>query len=210
MSRRPRIDETGAREPSPPSHGPADELQTEPGREGASESAVFDLEPESLRIRKEELEFMGAIRPLLGRTPRAVKRFVNVYRLVKSISLVQGQEFGAGQPGGVPSYQLSMFLLAVVTGLPGILGEVFHRIAGAIDDARPGRAQSERQTLGWLAEQLEAASGADGGAREVGRLTRWLGTCEQGAWKGVELAAFAAQVDAVARFSFRVEVGLEC
>ena len=57
---------------------------------------------------------MSAVAPLIGTTPRTVKRFVNTYRLLK------GRAFDAvafdDRHEGLGDHEVVVFLLAVVTG----------------------------------------------------------------------------------------------
>ena len=46
-------------------------------------AAPRDLQPEGLEITSDELTAMDELAPLLGRSPRALKRFLNTYRLMK-------------------------------------------------------------------------------------------------------------------------------
>lgn len=91
---------------------------------------------EQLSIRKEENDFSMTLAPILGQSPRALKRFVNVYLLIKvGLSDLQwmiyyekvhpftGEKDGAGS---IRNYQAVMFLLAVITGLPAT-SRVFFR-----------------------------------------------------------------------------------
>jgi hypothetical protein len=63
---------------------------------------------------------MSAVASLVGTTPRAVKRFVNTYRLLKARS-VDPQAFdspGEGPDAGLGDHEVVAFLLAVVSGSP--------------------------------------------------------------------------------------------
>ncbi|MDX1961281.1 MAG: P-loop NTPase fold protein [Leptospiraceae bacterium] len=83
---------------------------------------------DQLVIQRNELEFSIVISPILGQSPRALKRFVNVYLLVKvGLSDLQWQIYfekihpktGLKEEAGiVRNYQTVMILLAVITGLP--------------------------------------------------------------------------------------------
>jgi hypothetical protein len=81
-----------------------------------------DLNPFALRVLQPEVELMKRLTALLGRSPRAVKRFVNCYRLIK-IGL-DPADIGAflTDPKSNLHYKPTMFLLAMVTGMPE-LGE---------------------------------------------------------------------------------------
>ncbi|MCB1175939.1 MAG: hypothetical protein KDK36_00015, partial [Leptospiraceae bacterium] len=81
-----------------------------------------------LVIQKIELDFSIILSPILGQSPRALKRFVNVYLLVKvGLSELQWQiYFDKIHPKNglkdekniLRNFQSVMFLLAVITGMP--------------------------------------------------------------------------------------------
>ena len=78
---------------------------------------------------------MSAVAPLVGTTPRTVKRFVNTYRLLKARA-DDPAEFSRPQ-GSIGDHEAVAFLLAVVTGRPG----VYQRLLPALICA------PDRQTL---------------------------------------------------------------
>jgi hypothetical protein len=47
-------------------------------------ASVVKLNPVSRFLHRREVDFMGDLGGIVGRTPRAVKRFLNVYRLLKA------------------------------------------------------------------------------------------------------------------------------
>jgi len=69
-----------------------------------------------LEITEEEAAAMSAVAPLVGTTPRTVKRFVNTYRLLKARVKDPG-EFDHPR-GGIGDHEVVAFLLAVITGQP--------------------------------------------------------------------------------------------
>jgi hypothetical protein len=71
----------------------------------------------NLTVSDKELAQAQEVAPLIGSTPRAVKRFVNVYLLVKSI--------GAGRGWHPPRDGALMHWLAVSTGLPLLADAIF-------------------------------------------------------------------------------------
>ena len=95
-----------------------------PFAEGVGEGELFvgeeePLDPEQLRFRPWELEDMQRLAGLF-RTPRAVKRFVNTYRLVRAlVKQTELEEFEgtAAEPG---TYRWAMLLLAVMAGYPNV------------------------------------------------------------------------------------------
>jgi hypothetical protein len=93
------------------------------------------LPAEVLKITPEEATAMSAVAPLVGTTPRTVKRFVNTYRLLKARA-DDPAEFGRPQ-GSIGDHEVVAFLLAVVTGRP----TVYQRLLPALICA------PDRQTL---------------------------------------------------------------
>jgi hypothetical protein len=88
-----------------------------------------------LKITPDEATAMSAVAPLVGTTPRTVKRFVNTYRLLKARA-DDPAEFGRLQ-GGIGDHEVVAFLLAVVTGRSA----VYQRLLPALICA------PDRQTL---------------------------------------------------------------
>jgi KAP family P-loop domain len=71
------------------------------------------MQTAALSITPAELTFLDELAPLLGNTPRSIKRFVNVYQLVCALPLPPGVES--------PLYEEAVaFLLAITDGLPGL------------------------------------------------------------------------------------------
>jgi uncharacterized protein YceK len=121
--------------------------------------APRDLRPESLRITSEERAVMDQLAPLLGRTPRTVKRFLNVYRILK----VRAQD----RPGFLedvgPSseFRLTMLLLAVASGLPALAPGLLRAIDASppetrladlvVQGMRPEAQQQWAELDAWLA-----------------------------------------------------------
>jgi len=71
-----------------------------------------------LTITDDEFKYMRKLTGVLGRSPRALKRFVNVYRLIKAG--LEEHELQAFTRPRLPlsDYQVVLFLLAVDTGAP--------------------------------------------------------------------------------------------
>jgi len=136
------------------------------------------LEAATLAITAEELAFIEQLAPLLGGTPRSVKRFVNVFQLVKTIARSRG-------PLDLDSLVRLTFLLAVSTGRPETARDLFSALAAA----NPG------DTLGSVAETL--LGHAD--------LKEWLD--DNPAWPEVKIASLAPWMEPVRRFWFRADDG---
>ncbi|MCL4298023.1 MAG: hypothetical protein KJ077_19930 [Anaerolineae bacterium] len=128
-------------------------------------SAETDLKPQGLDIEAIELEFMDELRSLLGETPRSVKRFVNVYRLIKAVSLDQMAKFVEDKPDA--DFKLVLFLLAVLTGLPAISREFFRLLRAErteTEQAQTPDQQASVPTGRTLAQVLEALRGIISGS----------------------------------------------
>jgi len=76
------------------------------------------LPAQVLKITPDEATAMSTVAPLVGTTPRTVKRFVNTYRLLKARA-DDPAEFGRLQ-GNIGDHEVVAFLLAVVTGCPAV------------------------------------------------------------------------------------------
>lgn len=80
-----------------------------------------ELSPRSLTFTSYETEYMRKLVPLIGRSPRAVKRFLNCYRLIKvGLAPEEFTDF-VGENGVRESYKAVMILLAVIIGAPGVV-----------------------------------------------------------------------------------------
>jgi len=91
-------------------------LKAEPFAVSSLVRRVDDLHPEGLRISAAERDFLPRLGPLLP-TPRAAKRLVNLYRLLRiGVPEAELSEFVGGEDGG--PYQAAAVLLATVIGQP--------------------------------------------------------------------------------------------
>jgi hypothetical protein len=186
---------------------------------GREEQAVYIPSAESLEIGGDELRFIDALAPLLGRSPRALKRFANVYRLMKAgLTPAERVGFMKGLDFRMAGYQAVLFLLAVDTGLPELAPHFFDLVMqGAAtrpwetpppeDEEAPEDENARdptRYQRDWLLAELEKRVAADGPEREQLRtLDRWLesyrGQMEE--WAAVyHLSRWAPRVS---QFSFQ-------
>jgi hypothetical protein len=84
---------------------------------------------ESLEVSNFERSAIDELSPLLGRSPRALKRFVNLYRLIKAgLTPAEHNAFVRQNENGFGDYQAVLFLLAVDTGLPRVSRAVFNAL----------------------------------------------------------------------------------
>jgi hypothetical protein len=80
-----------------------------------------DLNPEALRLTEEERDFMLKFLPLLG-TPRAVKRFLNTYQLLR-VSVDDVEAFRVSE-----YYKPVLILLALTTGTSAITDTMIEEV----------------------------------------------------------------------------------
>ena len=114
-------DDSGPGTESPSGAGTVGALAAHHARTGRP-----SLPAQVLKITPDEATAMSAVAPLVGTTPRTVKRFVNTYRLLKARA-DDPAEFGHLQ-GSIGDHEVVAFLLAVVTGRP----EVYRRLLPAL------------------------------------------------------------------------------
>jgi hypothetical protein len=103
--------------------------EPDPGTAGVR--AVPDLRPPGLALAAEEITFLARLGPLLP-TPRAAKKLVNLYRLVRIT--IPDAELGRFTTEG--TYRIVQILLAVLVGAPTQSAAIFTAIrdAGPADD----------------------------------------------------------------------------
>jgi hypothetical protein len=154
----------------------------------------------ALELVQPEVEFMEQLTPLLERTPRAVKRFVNVYRLIKA-SLTPAEQDGfldhptsMGQP-----FQIVLLLLGIITGLPNIAPLFLNRLMEAENQQR---VNGPVQTT--LEEVVKSLLHNNEVVPERYRLEAWLDQHFPGSWQGADPALLAAWTPRVARHSFQL------
>ncbi|MBL8748943.1 MAG: hypothetical protein JNK78_07275, partial [Planctomycetes bacterium] len=86
------------------------------------------MRPDLLRVAEGERSSMQSLAALIGRSPRATKRFVNSYRLLKVALIAQQPGRFARDSEAVGHLSGPMFLLAVVVGLPTLAGELMRML----------------------------------------------------------------------------------
>ena len=140
---------------------------------------------ESLRIRSFELSAMDAFSPLLGRSPRALKRFVNIYRLIKAgLPVAEHDAFIRPKKESMADFEAVLLLLAIDTGLPRVAQLIFevlltlpnkHKVSVQqlieIIDGQPLSLTADWTTLrSWLADRQATSFLTDA----VARLAEWV------------------------------------
>ncbi len=197
----------------------ADSGQPEAGQHSSGTVAAStqrpptDLNPGGLEISAEELQFMEELTPLLGRSPRAVKRFVNVYRLIKSGLAPDERPRFLHERAPASNSRIVMFLLSIATGLPGISREFFEQVQDlqtehlrALQQAQAAPDPSSPPAcLADLMRGLFEQNNAPEPHPELTTLQAWLDDKAHEAWPRFQLASLLHWSKRVARFSFRVK-----
>ena len=114
--------------------GPGDTNgQTPPSQPSMPDSAIPELRPSGLQLTQHEVEFMTRMSALLP-TPRAAKKLVNLYRLVRIGVSENGraQFVGTGSPA---PYQVVQIVLAMLVSSPDAAHEIFCQIMNAPAEA---------------------------------------------------------------------------
>jgi hypothetical protein len=98
--------------------------------------------PTQLTLRSNEIDYMKELAPLVGRSPRTVKRYINTYRIIRAGIPPRRLEAFLDETD-VAGYQAVLLLLAVVVGTPDVTHEVFESFE---------RADPEREIMSMIAE----------------------------------------------------------
>jgi len=100
----------------------AEEIEDE-GNEEEIEEEVINLDREKLIVEIDEFKFIKTLTPYIGRSPRRVKRFVNIYRVIKAgLPDIFGTEFKE------PGFRVVLVLLGLTTGAPTLAPKVFKKL----------------------------------------------------------------------------------
>ncbi|MGK3966532.1 P-loop NTPase fold protein [Sorangium sp. So ce118] len=135
-----------------------------------------------------EVEFIQGLSPFIGRSPRRVKRFLNIYRIVKA-SLPQEALPTFLKRGGVSGdYQAVLVLLAMLTGAPRVAPGLFGQIASQPPGTR----------LRALLDTLRSAPLDDEQGNALGALELYA----QAQGEGVTLADLVRWAPQIGRYSF--------
>lgn len=104
-------------------------IEVEPVGVAGDNAVPIDLRPPGLELSRAEIEFMARLGGLIP-TPRAAKRMVNIYRLVRiGIPDEELPAFTGDEKGG--PYQAVQVLLAILTGSPTVAGDIFRALLEA-------------------------------------------------------------------------------
>jgi hypothetical protein len=149
-----------------------------------------------LDVTAEELQYIERLAPLLERSPRALKRFANVYRLLKASLPPDEQDAFLDQSSDPAAFKTVVLLLAIVNGLPAASQVMFGRRL----NGQPGA--SHAGTLGALLS-VDPTDGA-AAVEESARLRTWLATEFGEDWAASDAAPFQGWLPRVARYSYHL------
>lgn len=143
--------------------------------------------PVNLKLKRHELETMSELLEVVGNTPRTIKRFINIYRIVRS-----HPDLGFNSNTDKESYRVLMFLLALS------IGEYWRCSPDFFDRLVSGGAKTIGEDLQYLSEkEKETASAA-------ARIEEALNKGGLGDLKDVRIRDFIEEksIQFIIRFSF--------
>ena len=175
-----------------------DELKTDikayPKPDPAPDRNV-DLAPRSLTFSDSEIEYMKELVPLIGRSPRAVKRFLNCYRLIKVGLTPEEFDKFVGEQGESHGYKAVMILLGIITGAPTVSSYVIDELKKIPAETTP---RAREQLLAALDKNAELQQ-----QRDAQRLNNFLKTHDFGKPPGALFHELLNFVPRCSRFSFK-------
>ncbi len=145
----------------------------------------LDLMPPNLALDPKEIAFMKQLAPLLTRSPRSAKRFINTYRIIRAGIPDTHLDHMLKEHGDMAELCSIMFLLSVLTGTPRIAELVFkairkgegkdisHVIAGVLRSEEGDNHGQNSETL-QLLEWLEAYTKRNGQQIQLHDCQAWL------------------------------------
>src|SRR5262249_44582776 len=135
-----------------------------------------------LTVTAAELDLIAQVSPLVSATPRAVKRFINVYLLVRSV--------GRGRGWPLPERGQLALLLAIAHGLPELADHLLPRLATVEPDQR---------TLRTLLDDPPTRDPSE----ELATLKAWADTHPD--WNDAPLSDADRWIELIFRFRFHRE-----
>ena len=175
-----------------------------------------EMNPKGLETKIIELEFIEKLSSLLGQTPRSVKRFVNLYWLMKSMALTHSPSF-MNENDKYSEYKQVLLLLAVLTGLPSIATEFFkqlHRtepvhkkIAAEMGtNVTGGSMQTLKELIAEVKRKVQGSEeNAEEALSELVRLEFWFRDQANDNWLDMPLSQLGVWATQVRRFSYQME-----
>ena len=168
----------------------------------ASQDEDIDPNPSGLSLSDREVRFIQALAPMIT-TPRAGKRLVNIYRMIRSTQATGGAsaflDLGPADDG---DYRAVLVLLAIVSGFPRLAGPAFAMLLAAEPDTTwaefvDGLAVSGPQVGVKFSSHLRRSDAAD-----WSRLQTSVLTVQETVNVPEKLRPYREWAPRVARFSF--------
>ena len=150
---------------------------------------------DSLVVADFELLMIDQLAPLLGRSPRSLKRFVNLYRLIKArLTPSEHKAFTRKSDRSIADYEAVLFLLAIDTGLPRVSRLFFDELI-AISREPNAHTVDQKQFVERLARKADSS--------DWDTLRAWIEVHAQDERFNHGVMRIAAVVDQVSRYSFQ-------
>jgi len=189
------------RPPSEPASGPRASSASRPADLAGIERATVAAALESLKLDLAEIDYLA--RPEIGaiasKSPRTVKRLINIYRIVRS--RLSGRELDAflGRSGSPPRYPIAILLLAIETGQPSELASAFYSVlAGLKETDRLDFAWKTLDRGGEKQEPIRALSGV----RQEPALSAAVSAVDGLCGPGATVEAYLDMARLIRRYSF--------
>lgn len=146
------------------------------------------LDASTLTISKDELDFLNILSPLMGETPRTVKRFVNLYQLVRIV--YRSSTLARKSSDIVADNNRLAFILAIADGLPHLAPDLFTALMKTTNKNKLENVLKSIQADNYLEEHKS--------------LSEWLSKQEK--FKNTCAIDFLDIIKIVERFLFRTGV----
>jgi hypothetical protein len=128
----------------------------------------IDRNPAHLQIEDWEREFMKTLHKLIP-SPRAGKRFINIYRLLRASVNDSGRKRFIGDASSGGDYQAVQMLLAILTGYPAEATEILQRLIE----------EKHLENWGQFVEALKKSIQATPAAEIPETTTKFVGAAKQ-------------------------------
>lgn len=140
---------------------------------GARAAAAMEVDPNpvSLRLTSHERDMLKRFAPFAGESPRSIKRFVNVYRLLRTALGAEDLADLVGKDGRSRTYTAIIAQLAIVTGAPTLADEYFEELGPVVSGEQSADGGQEEDGpagpgVAALRDRLE-------NRRDVAGVTEW-------------------------------------
>ncbi|MBL9166548.1 MAG: hypothetical protein JNN07_02265 [Verrucomicrobiales bacterium] len=150
------------------------------------------LAPVLLVLGSAEREAMASLALIIGRSPRATKRFVNSYRLFRAALTDRERTAFGDQSDGLGGLAAPMLLLSIVTGAPALAGQLLTGLS-------LGQSGTVLEALHVMMGQTDFTEVAPETLR---RLQEFEATEDAKRWQAVPLSRASMWASRIAQFSF--------